>query len=130
MSDISSPFKDMLLDAIAWTMGIGSMIAGVLGIVVPLFEQGATWLRTGTVPSRDLYWATAPVRCEATRGLARGFDGMSLCRPDYIQFSEWVGLDQILNYIFDIHIGIITAATLCLGWLFLVWASDYVNYWR
>ena len=45
-----------------------------------------------------------------------GFDGMTLCRPDRMHFTDWVGVDRILNYVFDMNI----AAIAGLG-LFFVW---------
>jgi hypothetical protein len=29
---------------------------------------------------------------------------MDLCRPEYIKFSDWIGVDRILNYLFDVHL--------------------------
>lgn len=107
--------------AFGWTVFWGTTIVSIflfaLWIVSPLFQQARAWLETGAAPPRDLYWALAPVRCEATDGVARGFDGMDACRKDFLQFTDWVGLNQIFNWVADLHVGILAAVGILLLWI-------------
>jgi hypothetical protein len=91
-------------------------IAAWLFIVMPIFSQALSWLKVGIIPKRDLFWVTAGVKCEATGYKAKGFEGMDLCRPDYIHFSDWAGVDSIINYIFDVHIAVIMVICIAFFW--------------
>lgn len=95
--------------------GMRAKVAGALRIVGALLlmfamwipiEQALVWLREGQFPPRDLYWFFAPVSCDATEGLAQGFQGMTACRPDYLHVTTWVGLDRIANWALDLHLSL------------------------
>lgn len=105
-----------IVEKIVQVFGFATLIIAMLFILKPLFEQALSWLKTGIIPERDLFWATADVRCEATGYQAKGFEGMEICRPDYIHFTDWVGIDRIINYAFDIHIALTTSACLAFFW--------------
>lgn len=109
-------FRARAIEKIVYGLGLVSLIVGIMWIFKPLFDQAISWLKTGTIPERDLFWATADVRCAATGGQARGWDGMELCRPDSIHFTDWVGVNQVLNYAFDIHIAVVTFVGLAVFW--------------
>lgn len=129
MSELTKPQK--IVENITQALGFGSLIIAFLFIIKPLLEQALSWLKTGIVPERDLFWATANVRCEATGYKAKGFEGMELCRPDYISFTDWVGIDRVINYIFDIHIALITGAGLVLFWWgFFIGLENIAEYMR
>jgi hypothetical protein len=90
--------------------GLLTIVIALLFIVKPVFDQIYSWLQTWRAPIRDLHWAISPVACSMTAYQAEGWRGMDLCREDYIHFRGWIGLDEILNWIFDVHIAIIAAA--------------------
>jgi len=114
MSEVTNTQK--IVEKIVQAFGFATLIIAILFILKPLLDQALSWLKTGVVPERDLFWATADVRCEATGYQAKGFEGMELCRPDYIHFTDWVGIDRIINYVFDIHIALTTSACLAFLW--------------
>ncbi len=101
----------------------------MLAVVVVIFYQFLSWLQFGVVPDRDLYWATAEVKCAATDWQPRGWEGMDLCRPDYIQFTDWVGVDRIINYLFDLHIAIATSGLLVIASLPVLAACNRFDEW-
>src|SRR4051812_25911338 len=65
-------------------------VVAVLGILGPLGDQVMTWLKTGNIPPRDLYWAIAGETCAITNGQWKVPVGKDTCRTIYIQFTGWV----------------------------------------
>jgi len=75
-----------------------------------LFEPAILWLGSGTFPERDLFWLIGSPSCESS--IWDVFSGSSdACRRSYIEFTEAVGLNKIVNWFFDLP--------LFLVWLFL-----------
>lgn len=104
------PLKEQAISFIINGIVWGWTIGFIMTCVLPVYQQALSWLKTGVVPPRDLYWFFADVSCAATNWQAEGFEGMELCRPDYIEFTDWVGVDQILNWFYDLHVGIVFLA--------------------
>jgi len=69
-----------------------------------LMRQSLGWLQTGVVVDTDLKWALADVQCYATNFEPKGWEGKDVCRNDNIVFTDWVGANQLLNSIAEIHI--------------------------
>ena len=82
-------------------------------IAIP-FEQFFQWLRTGIVPSRDIYWLI-----NITTGIEPNslivMNDSSMVLSNYYQITDWVGLNKIFNFICSIHIGVITFITVYFG---------------
>jgi hypothetical protein len=95
-----------IITAVFWIWTIGFVITCVL----PVFLQIFTWLKTGIYPEKDLYWLFADVSCAATDFRSAGFNGKDLCRLDYIEFTDWVGANKIINWMFDLHVGVVFLA--------------------
>lgn len=70
-------------------------------LYLPL-EQLFIWLKTGQYVSRDFFWLIG--------------EEETLISSPYVQITDWVGVNKILNYLFDVHLGIIT---FLLGWAWL-----------
>lgn len=62
------------------------------------------WLATGAFPDYDLFFLLADVKCDATGGVAKGFEGMLLCREEFT-LTSLVGLNSILTAVLDLHLG-------------------------
>jgi hypothetical protein len=72
------------------------------------FQQGITWLETGVAPPRDLFWLSAPTDCAATGGVTTTFiEGKDLCREDVRDFTDLVGRNRIVNWLFDLHLALL-----------------------
>ena len=119
--------SESIMTLIRAMLKIFSYVCGVLTVAIayvciakPIYDQALSWLRTGTFPSRDLHWAVAPVSCTATSFQPEGWHGMDLCREDYITFTGWIGLDQRLNFLFNMHIAIVTALCMIVMWSILM----------
>ncbi len=111
ISQITEFFKKPLKEQIIFLAGTAVAWGWIIGLlttcVLPIYQQIMAWLKTGIVPERDLYWVFAGTSCAATNWEARGFEGMEICRPDHINFTNWVGVDQMLNWFYDWHIGLV-----------------------
>lgn len=103
-------------------VGAGSVFATVLtvafffGIVIPIGQQLLNWLEFGTAPARDIYWLIADTSCPATSGQPLGVEGMDLCRTAPIEFTRWVGVDSILNFVCELHVAALTLVAITLFW--------------
>lgn len=99
-----------ILQKAAITFAAASMIAWMLAFIVygvgPLLEQALEWLELGYTTPRDLFWVTAETRCAATGWEHMGTEGKKLCRVDYIQFTDMVGANRLLNWGLGIHVGV------------------------
>ena len=111
MEQVNSSKRQQLIMRVYQGLGLAWMIGFIMGFIItcilPVFQQIKTWLKTGIFPEKDLYWFFADVSCAATNFQAAGFQGMDLCRPNYIEFTDWVGVNKIINWIFDLHIGVV-----------------------
>ncbi|WP_041768278.1 hypothetical protein [Pseudovibrio sp. FO-BEG1] len=127
MIDDKKKLREDAIEIGVYVLIIALVVFAVSFIFLPIFDQAVSWLKTGTIPDRDLFWFTANVSCAATGGYARGWEGMDLCRPDSIYFTDWVGVNTILNYAFDVHIAIVAVigATLVLWVAFAVFNTQY-----
>jgi hypothetical protein len=101
--------KQRFATATFYVIGLAGLTVGGLFVVKPLFDQIRSWLKEGRAPARDVYWFLADPVCAATAWRARGWQGMDLCRETYIHFTDWVGLDMILNYLCGFHVAIFGA---------------------
>jgi len=124
MPDDEIAYYDRMRMAVGVALIVVSFIFSAFFIALPLFNQAASWLRTGAMPERDLFWATASDRCEATQWYALGWEGKDLCRPDSIHFTEWVGANEILNYVFDVNIAVVALIGLVIFWQLVLFIFD------
>ncbi len=88
--------------------GISSCVSGATLIGVPLF-QCLGWLREGQWKERDIYFLLSEQRCQATEWQPLGAEGQDLCRQDFFEFSDWAGLNTLINGIADIHLAFFAA---------------------
>jgi len=80
--------------------------------VLLIFDQARIWLIKGILPDRDIKWLLAetlhrsdPAPCPETYSNTLGLLGISsICRKDFIEFTDWVGLNQMLNELSDQHV--------------------------
>ena len=100
--------------------GLYKLMLVAVGLVVARytiftpFEQGYYWLKYGEVPERDLYWLTSPSECKGLSNfpLQDYVNAKDFCREEMAFQTGWVGLQQVINYTFDMHILIIAVALL------------------
>lgn len=85
---------------------IGAILFAGLIIFIGVSQQLMAWLKEGVWVERDLLWALADVRCEETGWKSKGFEGMVICREDYVTWVDWVGVNKIINWFLDLHISI------------------------
>ena len=94
-----------------------AMYSCILIMILPIigaFDQATIWLKTGTAPPRDLFWLTAPEVCAESYGKGlKGFASKDLCRPSQIDFTEWVGMNKILNQVYDINL-LVLSSLICM----------------
>jgi len=89
------------------------VVTGCLALLFGLLEPSVIWLGTGDFPERDLLWLKSSPNCEASIW-SDIFSGESdLCRSSYIQFTDAVGLNKIIHWLFDQN-------------LLLIWFTSYV----
>ena len=100
-------FASRSLVLTAQGLGLAWIVGFIMFCVLYPYQQIVGWLKTGIFPPRDLYWSFADVSCAATGWKAQGFTGMDVCRVDHIEFTDWVGVNRIFNWVFDIHTGIL-----------------------
>lgn len=96
-----------------------SLALGIMGLLlvivgVPCY-QAIVWLKNGVWPEVDLFFLTAPVSCAETNWEAKGFEGMRICTVRYHNFTEWVGVDKIINWVFDVHVSLLALGIVLLG---------------
>lgn len=115
---------------VATALAVGAVIFGLLIPFLVLAIQGYSWLELGEVPEKDLYFLLAEPECEATNWQPRGWEGMEVCRQSYINFTDWVGVDKMLNYIFDLSLAVISMVVgfclLILMILFVGWSEEKI----
>lgn len=105
MEERETPTRGTIEALFVACLVVGSYIVA-LGLPV---TQGFAWLKTGVVPDRDLFWLLADTKCQATGWTAMGWTGMDACREPYWHISDWVGLNQLVNWAADIHLSIVSA---------------------
>ena len=81
-------------------VSLGLVIAVVLGGLFPAF----TWLQKGVFPERDLLWLMSEPSCYYTDWVIKGLEGMDACRLDEIYVTDWVGVNKIINWFFDLQL--------------------------
>ena len=94
-------------------VSLGLVIAVSFGGLFPAF----TWLETGVFPERDLLWLMSESSCYNTGWIAKGFEGLDACRLEEIYVTDWVGLNKILNWFFDLQLFLswLVICIICLG---------------
>ncbi|MDA7816443.1 hypothetical protein N9A27_07470 [Porticoccaceae bacterium] len=90
-------FKDNVAEVSIQLVMVGFFFVIGFGI----FEPAILWLGSGTFPERDLFWLIGSPSCESS--IWDFFSGSSdACRRSYIEFTEAVGLNKIVNWFFDL----------------------------
>lgn len=114
--------KQIVADTIISIPKIFLCTCAIAGLLILIFiageavlSQATTWLKYGYAPERDLYWLIADSECSSSNVMYKGFSGRDLCRTEKIVFTEMVGMNKIVHYIFDIHIIIISFMMYYLG---------------
>ena len=77
-------------------------------IWIGILEPIAIWLRDGYFPDRDVKFLLSSPYCKLTDWEPMGFKGMDICRREFIYFSEWVGVNRILNGLAEVNLAIWT----------------------
>lgn len=75
--------------AIDWVV----IVMNLFGCLYLPVEQLFIWLKTGKYESRDFFWVMGQQE--------------TLISSPYIHITDWIGANNILNYLFDIHLGVI-----------------------
>jgi hypothetical protein len=103
----------------------GSMVFVLLVPGVVFLSQVIVWLETGVMPVRNLFWAIADTGCQKTGWVSKGWEGMDICRNTYFQFTDAIGLNKILNSIFDVNVAV---HSIFLGIICLVLMALWIGY--
>ena len=90
-------FKENVDEIVIYLIMIGLLLVIGFG----LFEPAILWLGSGVFPERDLFWLFGSPWCESSIWdiLSGSSDS---CRRSYIEFTEAVGLNKIMNWLFDL----------------------------
>ena len=119
---INDNMHDFLCSLLANTFLVFGIFI-LIGIFVcfnVVMDQIIEWLRHGIWYERDLFWMVADVSCAKTNWIAEGFKGMDLCRQNNIKFTDWVGVNRIINWLFDLHVVFILLLSSLIGLSVLV----------
>jgi hypothetical protein len=82
----------------------GLFLCLIFAVWFGLFEPSIIWLGSGEFPERDLFWLLGSPSCNVSIW-ADPFSGASdLCRRTYVDFTDALGLNKILNGFFDINL--------------------------
>lgn len=122
---------DYMRDAVAIVVGTSFSLTGLAVLataVITFIDQVASWLRYGTMPQRDVFWAVSDTACEATNWQDKGWEGKDICRLAHIDFTDWVGLNKILNSIFDLHIAVVSFLLFVIALVIISSAIDALFY--
>jgi len=98
--------KNLLAYVLLYAQVIPAIFAFSL-VWMGLFEPTFVWLQNGYFPERDLKFLLSNSSCEHTDWKAIGFEGMDICRREFIYFTEWVGLNRILNGLAEVNLAIL-----------------------
>jgi hypothetical protein len=92
-------------------LSIGAMLVAWLPVFAAWFSifllslnQVFIWFKDAHWIDVDLYFLIAQTRCADTKYQAMGIDGMTICRRSGIEFTSWKGVDQILDWFFELHL--------------------------
>ena len=86
---------------------IGWIIFGISGIFVGFFwilEPSLIWLDTGYYPKRDLFWLFGS-GCDTSIWSDIGSGASDACRIQGGLYTEMVGLNKMINWLFDLDLG-------------------------
>jgi len=101
-------YKTTIIDSISAITSILLLGATQLYVVFALILGGLepvlTWLRTGIFPDRDLLWLMSDSSCAQTNWIANGWDGMDACKLREIYITDWIGINNIINWFFDLQL--------------------------
>ena len=97
-------YKDRIKEVFNACLLLMWMMVGLLAATAGLLLPALGWLESGVFPERDLLWWLSDPRCYATNWVARGFEGMDACRLAYIDVTDMVGLDKIINWFLDLNL--------------------------
>ena len=100
MESYKDRIKEVINSCLLWMWIMVGFFAAIYG----LFFPASVWLKSGVFPERDLLWWLSDPRCDATNWVARGFEGMDACRLAYIDVTDMVGLDKIINWFLDLNL--------------------------
>lgn len=83
-------------------------------------NQCYEWLRTGNWPVRDIYWLLSPSLCNSTTVSTEWWISKEICRVTGTFVTNYVGLNQIVDWVFRLNLAIVSVLVLLLFWLLVI----------
>lgn len=117
-SDATDKFKALMAVVVALVYIGGMLLLIIIWAALPLAEQFYIWLRYGVFPPRDIFWLIAPSDCNFFSTYDGPLSGKDFCRAISLDATNWVGLNRVLNYLADTHVGVY-AVLAC----FFIWST-------
>ena len=116
--DAADKFKTSMVGVVVLLYVGGILLIVAICAAFPLAEQVYIWLRYGVFPPRDILWLIAPSDCYFFGSYEGPLSGKDFCRAISLDATNWVGLNRVLNYLADTHVGVY-AVLAC----FIIWST-------
>ena len=96
LSTFSKAVNDIvtfILSHLVWILWLTAILIFAGGVLIVVIDQVLSWLRYGNIPERDGFWLYAIYIC-----------AQQPCRPEFLEITNWVGVDKFLNWVLDLHV--------------------------
>ena len=93
-----------LLGTFAFLVVTLTMGPPAIGFYIAILDPSFIWMEHGYFPDRDLLFWFSDVSCKLTDWKDEGFTGMDICRKNEVFFTDWIGLNKILNLLAEVNL--------------------------
>jgi hypothetical protein len=93
-----------LLWLVAFLVVILPSVPFAMGFYIAILDPSFIWMEHGYFPDRDLLFWFSDVSCKLTDWKDEGFTGMDICRKNEVFFTDWIGLNKILNLLAEVNL--------------------------
>ena len=93
-----------LLELVAFLVVTLSLVPFAMGFYIAILDPSFIWMKHGYFPDRDLLFWFSDVSCKLTDWKNEGFTGMDICRKNEVFFTDWIGLNKILNLLAEVNL--------------------------
>lgn len=93
-----------LLWLVAFLVVTLPLVPFAMGFYIAILDPSFIWMEHGYFPDRDLLFWFSDVSCKLTDWKDEGFTGMDICRKNEVFFTDWIGLNKILNLLAEVNL--------------------------